>query len=135
MAALRVKSITLDGEGVVCGPDGIADFDALRAAAGRKGSRRAFLYALDLLELDGVDLGRELWHERRKVLVRLLRRAVDGIRLSEHLDGADGGVMRARARRHRRKAAGSAISVGAHDGVGKDQNPGCASGDAGSRTL
>ena len=31
LAALRVKSVTLDGEGVVCGEDGVADFDRLRA--------------------------------------------------------------------------------------------------------
>src|SRR6516162_4802252 len=47
MAALRVKSVTLDGEGVVCGPDGVSDFTPLHAAVGR-----AFLYAFDLLELD-----------------------------------------------------------------------------------
>jgi bifunctional non-homologous end joining protein LigD len=90
LAALPVKSVTLDGEGVVRGPNGVSDFDLLRAAVGRKGSRNAFLYAFDVLELNGVDLGRELWDERRKVLVRLLRQAGDGIRLSEHLDGTNG---------------------------------------------
>ena len=90
---LRVKSITIDGEGVVCGPDGVSDFDLLGAAVSRKGSRAAFLYAFDLRELDGVDLGRELWDQRRKVLVRLLRQVGDGIRLSEHLDGADGEIV------------------------------------------
>jgi bifunctional non-homologous end joining protein LigD len=93
LAALSVKSVTIDGEGVVCGPDGVSDFDRLRAAVGRKGSGKAFLYAFDLLELDGVDLGRELWSERRKVLVRLLRQAADGIRLSDHLDGTDGEIV------------------------------------------
>ena len=48
--------MTLDGEGVVCDPDDVTDFDLLRAALGRQGSRRAFLYAFDLLELDGRDL-------------------------------------------------------------------------------
>jgi bifunctional non-homologous end joining protein LigD len=93
LAALPVRSVTIDGEGVVCGPDGVSDFDRLRGAVGRKGSRDAFLYAFDILELDGVDLSRELWGERRKVLVRLLRRAGDGIRLCEHLDGADGEIV------------------------------------------
>jgi ATP-dependent DNA ligase len=36
--ALRVTTVTIDGEGVVCGQDGIADFDRLRAAVGRTGS-------------------------------------------------------------------------------------------------
>src|SRR6476620_12239263 len=40
LASLRVKSVTLDGEGVVCGADGVSDFDRLRAAVGRLGSRR-----------------------------------------------------------------------------------------------
>jgi bifunctional non-homologous end joining protein LigD len=66
LAALPVRSVTIDGEGVVCGPDGVSDFDRLRGAVGRKGSRDAFLYAFDILELDGVDLSRELWGERRK---------------------------------------------------------------------
>jgi bifunctional non-homologous end joining protein LigD len=56
LAALRVESVTLDGEGVVCGPDGVTDFNRLRAALGRKGSRQAFLYVFDLLELDGEDV-------------------------------------------------------------------------------
>jgi ATP-dependent DNA ligase len=90
---LRVKSVTIDGEGVVCRAHGVSDFDMLRVAVGRKGSRNAFLYAFDLLELDGVDLGRELWEERRKVLVRLLRWAGAGIQLSEHVDVVDGTTL------------------------------------------
>jgi bifunctional non-homologous end joining protein LigD len=43
LTALPAKSITLDGEGVVCGPDGVSDFDMLRASVGRKGPRAAFL--------------------------------------------------------------------------------------------
>jgi ATP-dependent DNA ligase len=35
LLALRVKSVTLDREGVICGPDGVTDFDRLRAALGR----------------------------------------------------------------------------------------------------
>ena len=62
----------------------------LRAAVGHKGAGNAFLYAFDVLELDGVDLSRELWEERRKVLVRLLRPAGAGIQLSEHVDIVDG---------------------------------------------
>jgi bifunctional non-homologous end joining protein LigD len=44
LGSLQVTSIIIDGEGVVCGPDGVADFDRLRAAVGWKGSRDAFLY-------------------------------------------------------------------------------------------
>ena len=50
---LRARSFTLDGEAVVCGPDGVAIFDALH----RRGTvTEAMLYAFDLLELDGEDL-------------------------------------------------------------------------------
>jgi hypothetical protein len=50
---LRARSFTLDGEAVVCGPDGVAIFDALH----RRGTvSEAMLYAFDLLELDGEDL-------------------------------------------------------------------------------
>ena len=72
--ALKVRSVTIDGEGVVCGPDGVTDFDRLRAAMGRKGSRQAFLYAFDLLELDGQDLRREPWETRRATLASLYAR-------------------------------------------------------------
>jgi bifunctional non-homologous end joining protein LigD len=89
LAALRVKSITLDGEGVVCDANGVSDFDRLRAAVGRLGSRDAFLYAFDLLEINGTDLRRDAWHVRGATLTSLLRKAGKGIRLSEHIDGAD----------------------------------------------
>jgi bifunctional non-homologous end joining protein LigD len=47
---LRAGSFTLDGEAVVCGPDGMAVFDALH----RRGTvSEAMMYAFDLLELDG----------------------------------------------------------------------------------
>jgi bifunctional non-homologous end joining protein LigD len=87
LQALKVKSVTIDGEGVVCGPDGVTDFNRLRAAVGRLGSRDAFLYAFDLLEIDGEDLRPYEWHVRRATLRSLLRRGSRGIRFSEHLDG------------------------------------------------
>jgi bifunctional non-homologous end joining protein LigD len=90
LQALPVRSITLDGEGVVCGPDGTTDFNRLRAAMGRKGSRQAFLYVFDLLELDGQDLRREPWEMRRAILITLLHKCGDGIRLSEHIEATDG---------------------------------------------
>jgi bifunctional non-homologous end joining protein LigD len=88
MLALPVSSVTLDGEGVVCDDRGITDFERLRSAlAGRSGSRAAFLFAFDLLALDGEDLRRHPWEIRRAALTRLLRKARPGIRLSEHLNG------------------------------------------------
>src|SRR5262245_51926207 len=51
------------------------------------GSRDAFLFAFDLLEIDGEDLRRYEWHVRRATLRSLIKRAGPGIRLSEHIDG------------------------------------------------
>jgi bifunctional non-homologous end joining protein LigD len=93
LAKLGVKSVTLDGEGVVCRPDGVSDFDRLRAAVGRLGSRDAFLYAFDLLEINGTDLRRDAWEVRRATLASVLRRARDGIRLSEQIASADGDAV------------------------------------------
>jgi len=99
LTSLQVTSITVDGEGVACGLDGVADFDRLRSAVGRKGSRDAFLYVFDLLELDGEDLRGKPWEARRDALASLLRDAANhsefhqGIRLSEHIDGADGAIV------------------------------------------
>ena len=57
---------------------------------GRKGSRQAFLYAFDLLELDGIELRREGMGDAAGDAGSLLRKAADGIRLSEHIEGTDG---------------------------------------------
>jgi bifunctional non-homologous end joining protein LigD len=66
---LRARSFTLDGEAVVCGPDGVAVFDALH----RRGTvTEAMLYAFDLLELDGEDLRARPLSDRKKRLARLL---------------------------------------------------------------
>jgi bifunctional non-homologous end joining protein LigD len=86
LQSLQVKSVTLDGEGVVCGEGGVTDFDLLRAAVGRMGSRDAFLYAFDLLEINGDDFRRYEWHVRRATLANLLRGAGHGIQFSDHVD-------------------------------------------------
>ena len=78
---------------MVCDPEGLTDFDLLRAALVRKGSRRVFLYAFDLLELDGRDLRSSPWDDRRRALTKLLHKAGDGIRLSEHLATTDGNTL------------------------------------------
>jgi bifunctional non-homologous end joining protein LigD len=73
---------------VVVDDRGVTDFERLRSAlAGRGGSRAAFLYAFDLVELDGDDLCHHPWETRRSTLTGLLRKAAPGLRLSEHLDG------------------------------------------------
>ena len=97
LAKLRVKSVTLDGEGVVCRSDGVTDFDKLRAAVGRLGSRDAFMYAFDLLEMDGENMRPYEWHVRRATLRSLVKHAGAGILLSEHIKGGDGASVFAHA--------------------------------------
>ena len=93
MRALPVTSATIDGEGVVVDDHGVTDFEHLRTAlAERGGSRSAFLFTFDLLELGGEDLRAHPWEIRRATLTGLLRKAAPGIRLSEHLDG-DGEII------------------------------------------
>lgn len=92
---LRVTSATIDGEAVICDEDGVADFERLRKDLARRliGSQEVFLYAFDLLELDGCDLRSETWDKRRRALTRLLARVRDGIALSEHLESEHGPAM------------------------------------------
>jgi bifunctional non-homologous end joining protein LigD len=86
---LRARSFTLDDEALVCGPDGVAIFDALH----RRGTvSEAMLYAFDLLELDGEDLRGLSLADRKKRLARLLGRRRIGIVLSDHTD-QDGALL------------------------------------------
>jgi bifunctional non-homologous end joining protein LigD len=81
-AKLRAESFIIDGEAVVCGPDGVAVFDALH----RHGTvSEAMLYAFDLLALDGHDLRDLPLGDRKRRLTRLGKRRL-GIVLSEHTD-------------------------------------------------
>jgi bifunctional non-homologous end joining protein LigD len=72
MQSLPVRSVVLDGEGVICGADGKSDFDRMRACFSRHGAPEAFLYAFDVLELDGQAMRTRSWAARRAALVRLL---------------------------------------------------------------
>jgi bifunctional non-homologous end joining protein LigD len=86
---LRAKSLTLDGEAVVCGPDGVAIFDALH----RRGTvSEAMPYAWDPLELHGQDLRALPLSDRKRRPARLLGRWRLGIVLSEHTD-SDGALL------------------------------------------
>jgi ATP-dependent DNA ligase len=50
---IKAASFYLDGEGVICDADGVAAFDKLHSKAN---DHAVFLYAFDLLEIDGEDL-------------------------------------------------------------------------------
>jgi bifunctional non-homologous end joining protein LigD len=62
---LRVRSCLIDGEAVACDDNGLAVFERLRR---KHDARAAFLYAFDLVELDGVDLRREPIETRKATL-------------------------------------------------------------------
>jgi bifunctional non-homologous end joining protein LigD len=86
MQALPARSEILDGESVVC-DRGVTDFDALRSTMASGRAPDAFLYVFDLLELNGKDLRKLPWEERRTRLTQLLTKPRFGLVLSEHTDG------------------------------------------------
>jgi ATP-dependent DNA ligase len=88
--SLRAKSFLIDGEAVCCDDSGVPVFQMLRR---RHNEPRVFLYAFDLLHLDGRDLRREPIEVRKAALAKLLRAAGPGLQLSEHLDQQDGAVV------------------------------------------
>ena len=61
---LRVRSCLIDGEVVCCDERGVAVFHVLRH---RRNEQKAFLYAFDLLELDGADMRREPIEVRKAI--------------------------------------------------------------------
>ena len=86
VARLRSRSCILDGEAVVCRSDGVSSFDLIR---NWRNGASAFLYAFDLIELNGDDLRRDPIEQRKTVLARILSLAPDGIRLNEHIEHED----------------------------------------------
>lgn len=86
---LKAGTLTIDGELVCANDAGLADFAKLHS---RCFDDEAFLYAFDLMELDGEDLKPLPLIERKARLAKLLRRAPAGVHLVEHHD-ADGPAL------------------------------------------
>jgi bifunctional non-homologous end joining protein LigD len=84
---LKVRSCLIDGEVVCCDEHGLARFDVLRR---RHNEVDAFLYAFDLLELNGEDLRREPIEVRKATLASILRKSRPGVRLNEHMEHPEG---------------------------------------------
>jgi len=72
----RQKHFVIDGEAVILGIDGVADFNALHS---RRQDEEVQLYAFDVLALDGEDLRGLPLSMRKTNLGRLLARRPDGI--------------------------------------------------------
>ena len=114
LAQLRLWSCIIDGEAVACGEDGIASFDRIRY---RQHDASVFLYAFDLVELNGDDLRRDPLAVRKATLASLLARAAPGLRFNAHIDEKDGPLVFAQA-----------CKLGLEGIVSKRRNSACRSG-------
>src|SRR5215472_9326586 len=84
----RHQQFVIDGEAVVLDGDGIADFNALQS---RRHDDKVWLYAFDILTLDGEDLRGLPLSMRKSDLARLLaRRGPDGIFAAPYEQGEIG---------------------------------------------
>ena len=113
-------------EAVCCDDDGRPSFDRIRY---RKHDGDVFLYAFDLIELNGDDLRRDPLEVRKATLKSVLAKAAPGLRFNEHI-GADGPTVFAHACKmglegivSKRKA--SAYRSGRSPDWLKSKNPAC----------
>jgi len=93
LARLRSRSCIIDGEAVACDDNGIASFDLVRH---HRANESIFLYAFDLIELNGDDLRRDPLEVRKATLRSMLAKAGLGLRFNEHIEG-DGPTVFAHA--------------------------------------
>jgi bifunctional non-homologous end joining protein LigD len=84
-----------------------------------------FLFAFDLLELNGRDMRREPLEMRKSALAGVLRRikARAGIQLNEHCGCCFPPCMQARLRGHREQASWFTLSVGSVARLAETENP------------
>jgi bifunctional non-homologous end joining protein LigD len=95
LARLRSRSCIIDGEAVACDDNGLASFERIRY---RQHDGGVFLYAFDLIELNGDDLRRDPLQVRKATLASIVAKARPGIRFNEHIEG-DGPTVFAHARK------------------------------------
>ena len=84
LAAVLSPSCIIDGEAVGCDDNGVASFNRVRY---RRHDESIFLYAFDLIELNGDDLRRDPLEGRKATLEMILAKAGAGIRFNEHMLG------------------------------------------------
>jgi bifunctional non-homologous end joining protein LigD len=80
LARLRSRSCIIDGEAVACDDNGVALFNRVRY---RHHDESIFLYAFDLIELNGDDLRPDPLEGRKATLEIILAKAGPGIRFNE----------------------------------------------------
>jgi bifunctional non-homologous end joining protein LigD len=91
LARLRSRSCIIDGEAVACDDNGVTSFNRVRY---RRHDESIFLYAFDLIELNGDDLRRDPLKGRKATLEMILAKAGIGIRFNEHMEGEGETVFR-----------------------------------------
>ena len=123
---LKVRSASSTGRWCAPTSGACRPFHILRR---RRNEALAFLFAFDLLEVDGTDLRREPIEVRKATLASILRKARHGVRLNEHLEPtpADLGL------RHCLEAAGLALPLRPLAGLAQVQEPRSAGGETGVR--
>jgi hypothetical protein len=102
LARLRSRSCIIDGEAVACDDKGVASFDLIRH---HRANESIFLYAFDLIELNGDDLRRDPLEVRKATLASIVAKAGSGIRFNEHMEGDGRTVFAHTVRAARTKAA------------------------------
>jgi bifunctional non-homologous end joining protein LigD len=91
LARLSWRSCIIDDEAVACDEKGVALFNRVRY---RHQDESIFLYAFDLIELNGDDLRHDPLEGRRATLETILVKAGEGIRFNEHMEGDGQTVFR-----------------------------------------
>jgi bifunctional non-homologous end joining protein LigD len=95
VAALPVRSCSIDGEAIVCDGKGLAVFQFIRNY--RRG-HIATICAFDLIEIDGEDLSRQPIEDRKLELKKLLKNVHPGIAYNRHFD-VEGSIVFHHARK------------------------------------
>ena len=90
LSRLRSRSCIIDGEAVACDDDGRPSFDRIRY---RRYDADVFLYAFDLIALNGDDLRRDPLEVRKATLASVLTKAGRGVRFNEHMEHEDGDLV------------------------------------------
>jgi bifunctional non-homologous end joining protein LigD len=92
LSKLKLPDVVLDGEIVVLDEQGAPRFQLLQ-----QGDRRELLIVFDILWLDGEDLRKRSYEQRRALLEKTLRRAPASIKVAERLEGGgDAALQRAK---------------------------------------
>lgn len=92
---LKVRSVLLDGEGIVYGHTGLPDFALIHS---KQYDREVSLVAFDLLELNGKDYRPAPLADRKVRLAKLLAKGKIGIEYNQHLEGDGADIFAAACR-------------------------------------